>query len=134
MTKDTKAAAATEADDSNAKQAIHEKLASIVLEKTGKRIGRAGGKMLFDTAVQEIFKAATADGSFRFPGGFGSLHVRNLNEGTKPKRLPSGATTVIGAGRRKLRYVEGNEVKGLMGTRKEKSAAPAEAASTSASA
>jgi hypothetical protein len=121
MAKDTKAAAA-EAEDSNAKQEIHEKLAALVHEKTGKRIGRAGGKLLFDTAVQMVFASATKEGSFRFPGGYGSLHVRNLNEGTKPKRLPSGATTTIGAGRRKLRYVEGNEVKGLMGTKRPKTA------------
>lgn len=108
------------AAESNAKQAIHEKLQDLVREKTQKNIGRAGGKLLFDTAVQMIFESAAKDGSFRFPGGFGALHVRHLNAGTKPKRLPSGATTTIGEGRVKLRYVEGNEVKGLLGTRKPK--------------
>lgn len=106
------------AAETNAKQEIHEKIQDIVKEKTGKNIGRAGGKAIFDTVVEMVFSSASRDGSFRFPGGFGALHVRNLNEGTKPKRLPSGATTVIGAGRKKLRYVEGNEVKGLLGTRK----------------
>jgi hypothetical protein len=121
------------AAETNAKQAIHERLQGLVKEKTGKNIGRAGGKLLFDTAIAEIFKSAVKDGSFRFPGGYGALHVRHLNEGTKPKRLPSGATTTIGAGRKKLRYVEGNEVKDLMGTKKPKTT-PASAATTDAGA
>jgi len=116
---EAKTAAADEAD-SNAKRAIHEELQKIVKDKTGKNIGVAGGKALFDTAVARIFESATKDGQFRFPGGFGSLHVRHLNEGSKPKRLPSGATTTIGPGRKKVRYIEGNEVKGLLGTRKPK--------------
>lgn len=111
------------AADENAKQNIHERLQSIVKEKTGKNIGRAGGKLLFDTSVKMVFESATKDGNFRFPGGFGALHVRHLNKGTKPKRLPSGATTTIGEGRVKLRYVEGNEVKGLLGTKKAKTEA-----------
>lgn len=118
MPKKNAEAGAETAAESSAKQEIHEKVASLVKEKTTKNIGRAGGKAIFDTVVQMIFAAAVKDGSFRFPGGYGSFHVRQLNEGTKPKRLPSGATTTIGAGRKKLRYVEGNEVKSLMGTRK----------------
>lgn len=108
------------AAETNAKQAIHEKLQDMVKDKTGKNIGRAGGKALFDTAIAMIFKAGVRDGSFRFPGGYGAFHVRHLNKGTKPKRLPSGATTTIGEGRVKLRYVEGNEVKELLGTKKPK--------------
>lgn len=112
------------AAEKDAKTAIHEEIAVFVQTKTGKRIGRSGGKEIFDTVVARIFGSAVKDGSFRFPGGFGSLHVRHLNEGTKPKRLPGGATTVLGKGRVKLRYVEGNEVKTLLGTAKPK-AAPA---------
>ena len=65
-----------------------------------------------------VFQSACRDESFRFPGGHGAFHIRHLNEGTKPKRLPSGATTIIGAGRKKLRYVEGNVVQKHMGTDK----------------
>jgi len=106
----------------DAKVTIHERLKDMVKEKTGKNIGRAGGKALFDEAVKLVFGSATKEGSFRFPGGFGALHVRHLNKGSKPKRLPSGATTTIGEGRVKLRYVEGNEVKGMLGTKKVRTA------------
>jgi len=102
----------------DAKQAIHEKLASLVKEKTGKNIGRAGGKILFDTVIEMFFTSAVADKSFRFPGGYGALHVKELQAGTKPKRLPSGAETIIPAGRLKLRYVEGNSVKEQLGTKR----------------
>lgn len=118
-----KSEAVESAAEANAKQNIHERLQALVKEKTGKNIGRAGGKALFDEAVKMFFTSAAKDGSFRFPGGFGALHVRHLNKGTKPKRLPSGATTEIGEGRVKLRYVEGNEVKSLLGTKKTKAAA-----------
>ena len=106
------------AAEKDAKTQIHEKIATFVQTKTGKRIGRSGGKEIFDTVVADIFTFAVKGGSFRFPGGFGSLHVRHLNAGTKPKRLPSGAQTTLGEGRVKLRYVEGNEVKNLLGTAK----------------
>lgn len=118
----TNAAETETAAEENAKQAIHEKVQDLVRQLSGSKnvnIGRAGGKKVFDLCVAEIFKAATRDGNFRFPAGFGALHVRKLNEGTKPKRLPNGTETTIPAGRVKLRYVEGNEVKSLMGTKKE---------------
>lgn len=113
-------ASAETAEDSNAKREIAERIAALVQEKTGKKIGVAGGKAIFDESVRMFFASAVKEGMFRFPGGYGSFHVRHLQEGSKPKRLPSGQTTNIGPGRVKLRYVEGAEVKGLLGTRKPK--------------
>lgn len=117
---ETSTAPVEDSTEQDAKSAIHEEIRRLVKERTGKNIGRAGGKLIFDTVVKLVFTAAARDEDFRFPGGFGALHVRHLNKGTKPKRLPSGQTTTIGEGRVKLRYVEGNEVKGLLGTRKVK--------------
>jgi hypothetical protein len=106
------------AEDMAAKERIHAMIDNMVQTKTGKRIGMATAKDIFDAVVKEVFTAGVKDGQFRFPGGFGSLHVRKLGVGTKPKRLPSGATTTLGEGRIKLRYQEGVSVKQLLGTDK----------------
>jgi hypothetical protein len=105
-------------DEEAAKGRIHQWIADFVKEKTGKPIGITGGKKIFDKVIADIFTSAVKDGQLRFPGGYGSLHVRHLGVGTKPKRLPSGATTdsILKEGRVKLRYQEGVMVKKLLGT------------------
>lgn len=106
------------ADEDAAKARIHAMIDKMVTEKTGKRIGIATAKKIFDSVVKEVFTAAVKDEFFRFPGGFGSFHVRHLGVGTKPKRLPSGKEVTLGEGRVKLRYQEGVMVKQLLGTDK----------------
>lgn len=121
MTNATEAASAagTEAAaEAAAKERIHSLIDQKVSEKVGKRIGLATAKDIFDSVVEEIFKAAVKDGQIRFPGGYGSFHVKKLGVGTKPKRLPSGQEVTLGEGRVKLRYQEGVSVKRLLGTDK----------------
>jgi nucleoid DNA-binding protein len=108
----TETSAATENDTNHAgKEAIYGKLADFVLAKTGKRIGKAGGRVLFDMAIDEIFALATRDGTVRLNGGFGSFHIRDYTEGSR--RLPSGQEVTFGP-RKKLRYEEGVVVKALV--------------------
>lgn len=98
-------------EDSPGKNAIYEKIGAYVKDKTGKRIGRSGGREVFDIVVNEVFALATQHGSMRFNGGFGSLHVKTYQEGER--RLPSGQMTKFGK-RQKLRYEEGVVVKALV--------------------
>lgn len=106
------AATTTTEAEATGKEAIYLKVAAFVEEKTGKKIGKTGGHTLFDIVVAEIFAAATKDGSFRFNGGFGSLHVKTYQAGER--RLPSGATTKFDE-RQKLRYEQGVVVEALVG-------------------
>lgn len=108
---DEKAPEGATEETSSSKEAIYEQIAEHVQEKTGKRIGKTGGRAIFDMVVNGIFAAATADGSFRLNGGFGSFHVKDYQAGTR--RLPSGAETTFGE-RQKLRYEEGVVVKELV--------------------
>lgn len=117
MAKSDKAKAKTEtkaevaAPAPEGKEAIYIKINDFVKAKTGKRIGKTGGRELFDLFTEEIFALATKDGAFRFNGGFGSMHVRTYGAGTR--RLPSGQVTTFGE-RQKLRYEEGVVVKALV--------------------
>jgi len=101
----------TEAAPVSAKDAIYIKIGDFVKEKTGKRIGKTGGREIFDRVVEQIFASAVTEGSFRFNGGFGSLHVKTYQAGTR--RLPSGQETTFGE-RQKVRYEEGVVVKALI--------------------
>jgi len=108
------AAAVTEANtevESAGKEAIYSKLAEFVHTKTGKRIGKAGGRALFDMAIDEIFALGARDKTVRLNGGFGSFHIREYTEGSR--RLPSGQEVTFGV-RHKLRYEEGVVVKALV--------------------
>lgn len=107
----TTEAEAEGADESSAKEIIYERVRDLVKERTGKNIGKSGGRDIFDTVVNEIFAAATREGTLRFNGGFGSLHVRQYQAGER--QLPSGQKTVFGE-REKLRYEEGVVVKALV--------------------
>jgi nucleoid DNA-binding protein len=98
-------------ESAKGKEAIYIKLGEYVKDKTGKRIGKTGGRELFDMVVDEIFALATRDGTVRLNGGFGSFHVREYQEGTR--RLPSGVEVSFGE-RKKLRYEEGVVVKALV--------------------
>lgn len=93
------------------KEAIYDRLGDMVKEMTGKRIGKTGGRKIFDKVVEEIFTEATKEGTFRFNGGYGSMHVKVYSAGTR--RLPSGQETTFGE-RQKLRYEEGVIVAGLV--------------------
>jgi len=104
MVEATTAPAADVAEEPTSKEAIYLVIAEWVLNKTGKKIGKTGGRDLFDRVVEEILAAATRDNTFRFNGGFGSMHVKNYQAGTR--RLPSGAETTFGE-RKKLRYEQG---------------------------
>ncbi|HEC60637.1 MAG TPA: hypothetical protein ENI27_00090 [bacterium] len=95
----------------SAKDAIYIQIGDFVKEKTGKRIGKTGGREIFDRCVEQIFTAAVREGSFRFNGGFGSFHVKTYQAGTR--RLPSGQQTTFGE-RQKVRYEEGVVVKALI--------------------
>jgi len=95
----------------SAKDAIYVQIGDFVKEKTGKRIGKTGGREIFDMVVEQIFAAAVRENSFRFNGGFGSLHVKTYQAGTR--RLPSGQETTFGE-RQKVRYEEGVVVKALI--------------------
>ena len=93
------------------KEHIYTRIAEYVKEKTGKRIGRTGGREIFDMAVQDIFASAVREGTLRFNGGFGSLHLRTYGSGKR--RLPSGIVTTFGE-RKKMRYEEGVVGKSLI--------------------
>lgn len=93
------------------KEAIYFRLGEMVKEMTGKRIGKSGGRKLFDKVVEEVFVLATTEGTFRFNGGYGSMHVRTYQAGSR--RLPNGTETTFGE-RTKLRYEEGVVVQALV--------------------
>lgn len=93
------------------KDAIYERMGEMIKEMTGKRVGLAGGRKVFDKVVEEFFVEATKEGTFRFNAGFGSLHVKTYGAGER--RLPSGQVTTFGE-RQKLRYEEGVVVAGLV--------------------
>jgi hypothetical protein len=98
-------------EETSAKEAIYELIAEFVKSKTDKRIGKSGGRIIFDLVVDNVFAAAAKDGTFRFNGGFGSLHVRQYGAGSR--RLPSGQQTTFGE-REKLRYEQGVVVTALI--------------------
>jgi len=101
-----------EAAPATPKEAIYVKISNHVKEKTGKRIGKTGGRVLFDIVIEEVFAAAAADpAGFRFNGGMGSLHVKTYQAGTR--RLPNGTETTFGE-RQKMRYEEGVVVNELV--------------------
>jgi nucleoid DNA-binding protein len=109
---ENEAATGGEGDDvASGKEAIYIQIGEYVKDKTGKRIGKTGGREIFDMVVGEVFALATKDGTVRLNGGFGSFHVRNYSAGTR--RLPSGQETTFGE-RKKLRYEEGVVVKALV--------------------
>lgn len=120
-------AGATTAAETNVdgKDGIYARLGDAVQAQTGKRIGKSGGRKLFDQVVGEIFALATKEGSLRFNGGYGSLHVREYKEGKR--RLPSGQTTSFGK-RRKVRYEEGVTAAALVSTKGDVPAAMAKLA------
>jgi hypothetical protein len=91
-------------DKSALKEEIYDDVNKWVTDKTGKNIGKTGGRAIFDLVVSGIFAAAAKQGMFRFNGGFGALHVRDYGSGSR--RLPSGQVTTFGD-RQKLRYEEG---------------------------
>jgi len=102
---------AVEAAIEDGKEAIYIKLGEMVKDKTQKRIGKTGGRELFDAAINEIFALAVRHGTIRLNGGFGSFHVRSYGSGKR--RLPSGQEVEFGD-RKKLRYEEGVVVKALI--------------------
>lgn len=95
----------------SSKEQIYVDIGTFVKEKTGKRIGKTGGREIFDLVVASIFAGAAKDGSFRFNAGFGSLHVKNYQAGSR--RLPSGDVTTFSE-RSKVRYEEGVVTKALV--------------------
>jgi hypothetical protein len=106
--------AETEKEPLVGKDAIYARLGEMVKEMTGKRIGKTGGRKLFDKVVEEVFVEATKEGAFRFNGGYGSLHVKTYQAGSR--RLPSGQETTFPE-RQKLRYEEGVVVAGLVASK-----------------
>lgn len=90
--------------EATSKEQIYTKIADFVQSKTQKRIGKTAGREIFDIVISEVFAAAARDGQFRFNGGFGSIHKKQYQAGTR--RLPSGQETTFGV-REKLRYEEG---------------------------
>jgi len=114
------AASGEEAKALEGKEAIYARLGDSVKEMTGKRIGKSGGRKLFDQVVNEIFAEAGKAGTVRFNGGFGSLHVRTYKAGSR--RLPSGANITFGE-RKKMRYEEGVVVTALVGNKGDLAAA-----------
>lgn len=100
-----------EAASDAGKENIYTKVGELVKDKTGKRIGKTGGREIFDLIVGEIFALATKEGTVRLNGGFGSFHVRGYQAGSR--RLPSGQNVKFGE-RQKLRYEEGVVVKALV--------------------
>lgn len=101
---------ATEAE-ATGKEAIYVQIGDYVKDKTGKRIGKTGGREIFDMVVEQIFALATKEGTIRLNGGFGSFHTREYQSGSR--RLPSGQEVSFGE-RKKLRYEEGVVVKALV--------------------
>lgn len=97
-TTDTTDASAT------AKEQIYTMIADFVKDATGKNIGKTKGRELFDRIIERVFAGAAGDRAFRFNGGFGSLHVKDYQAGSR--RLPNGQETTFGE-RSKLRYEQG---------------------------
>lgn len=99
------------AEEATGKEAIYIALGEHVQNKTGKRIGKTGGREIFDMVVNSVFALATQEGTIRLNGGFGSFHVKDYQAGKR--RLPSGEEVEFGE-RQKLRYEEGVVVKELV--------------------
>lgn len=93
------------------KDAIYVKLAEMVKDKTGKNIGKTGGRKLFDAAIDEAIALACREGSLRLNGGFGSLQVKEYGAGSR--QLPNGTKVEFGE-RKKLRYEQGVVVAALV--------------------
>lgn len=93
------------------KEAIYIQISELIKEKTGKRVGKTGGREIFDLVTAAVFATAAEAGAFRFNGGFGSFHLKTYGAGSR--RLPSGQETTFGE-RQKLRYEEGVVVKALV--------------------
>lgn len=110
MTEETEGQA-TETEESSGKEAIYEKIRDVVKEKTGKSIGKTGGREIFDLVIEQLFAAATEAGTIRLNGGFGSFHIREYGAGKR--NLPSGQEVEFGE-RKKLRYEEGVVTKALV--------------------
>lgn len=102
----TKAAAPEKALEG--KDLLYDGVATMISDHTGKRVSRSFGEAIYKHCIGSSFNEAIASGGFRFPGGFGSLEVRDLQAGTKT--LPSGQKVDVPA-RKKLRYNEGTAVK-----------------------
>jgi nucleoid DNA-binding protein len=111
MADDEKKTDETAGENELGKEKIYERIGQFVVDKTSKRIGKTGGREIFDMVVEGIFELATANKTVRLNGGFGSFHVRDYGKGTR--RLPSG-TQVEFDERSKLRYDEGVVVKELV--------------------
>lgn len=107
----TKAKEAESLKEVEAKDRIHAAIRDMVKEKTGTSIGITGGKEIFDSVVAELFSSTVKDGSFRFPGGHGSLKVVQVAAGKKT--LPNGRV-IDAPARRKLRYDGGTVVRGQL--------------------
>lgn len=113
MNQATSPAPATAAEPAvlDGKDGIYARIGAMVMEQTGKRIGKSGGRKIFDAVTAEVFAEATKTGTIRFNAGFGSMHVRSYKAGSR--KLPSGKETTFGV-RKKLRYEEGVVVAALV--------------------
>ena len=107
----TQTAPAGQTEQLTGKERIYEIIAQFVMDKTAKKIGKTGGHELFDIVIAGVFEAASMDKTFRFNGGYGSLHVKSYTSGKR--RLPSGQVATFGD-RTKMRYEEGVTVKNLL--------------------
>lgn len=104
-----------ETKEMSAKEKIYIAIDAYVKDKTGKRIGKSGGRIVFDMVVAAMFEHAVTLGSLRFNAGYGSLKVKTYSAGSR--RLPSGTITKFDT-RKKLRYEEGVSVAQLIKTGK----------------
>jgi len=85
----------------------------VVKVKTGVVMDDVTARLLIEAVVELYFKTVIETGYVRLPGGWGSLHLREL----KPtrKRLPTGTMLKVTGDRAIIRYVEGLAARELLG-------------------
>ena len=76
----------------SSKEQIYQVIADEVKEYTGKNIGRARGRIIFDRVIENVFMQLILNREMRLNGGFGSLKMKRYSAGER--RLPSGQVVV----------------------------------------
>lgn len=85
----------------------------VVKVKTGGTMDDVTAKLLVEAVVELLVKTTIETGYVRLPGGWGSLHLRELKP-TK-KTMPGGTVLKVSGDRAVIRYVEGLAAREMLG-------------------
>lgn len=102
--------------DDQFKEVLHETIAKMVRDTTGKVISKPNAKRVFDRLTELIFQRVVETGYFRFPGGYGSLKLTKLRENAVERTMPDGSIVKPKPDRYKIRYKDGVAVMEMLGT------------------